>query len=308
MRVLRKTGRILFLFVLLGGFLLVGNEAQAQSEASKKALESVKESVSVLVEAKDEGKTDNVAFRIEAYKKVLDFSIEEAKDLKLKLLVDESNATTTPWKEVSVDTLNELISFYEGEEEYVRETENVLLEDIQKRAEELKNLRESIYLPLEEEVRSFLAIEQGKKAVQMAERRWEKIKQDVRKLEHAGFETEQLESLLGDAEGLIRESREVNKEAEGLLYKHYILPVFFSTSSDPLATSTIATSTEEVVKDAAKTTTSTEKTDTVAEEEVTDPPTSPSSIKELARESLTKIREAYQVFIEMSNLVRKLLK
>ena len=299
--------------VVAVGLFVLGGSAHAQSEATKKALEGVRESVNTLVEAKDEGNINEIAFRIETYKKVLDFSIEEAKDLKLKLLAyDNEVATATPWKDASIETLNSLISFYETEEEYVLETEEISLEDIQARAEKLKEMREDTYLPLEEEIRGFLAVEQGKKAIAMAERRLKKVGRDVEKLEDAGFDTKKLEELLSKAGGLIDESGELNKESEELLFEMYILPIHFTVTSTDTATSTgdlLEKEGSEVKEEENATSTEPKTATSSLSEKIEDSSESEpvSSIKDLARESLMKIRGAYQVFIEMSNLVRKLL-
>jgi hypothetical protein len=144
----------------------------------------------------------------------------------------------------------------------------------------------------------------------MARERWEKISDDIEKLRKARFDTKKLETLLKDAKKSITEGTQKNEEAESLLFKKFILPALLQSQETDEATSTpetaitpaISTSTEIVTTSTPHMSTSTATTT-----EVSEPEESPPSITDLARTSLLKIREAYQIFIEMSNLVRKLL-
>ena len=83
---MKKPIRI-FLLLCVASLGLFGIRAEAQSSETQGALDGVKTQVESLVVAKDEAVIqDDLGLRIETFRKVVEFSIGEAKGLKIKLL------------------------------------------------------------------------------------------------------------------------------------------------------------------------------------------------------------------------------
>ncbi len=280
--------------------LTVGSVSAQGESPAEKAIQGVKEKVGELIEAKDKNDPKEAEARLETYKKVLTLALSDAKGLKLKLLAFEEDKTTTTltlWKRSRVEAVNEVIKYYENEEALVAEMAATPAEEVKARAEELKSWRESTYLPLADEIQAFLLIEQQKKSLDIATKRLQKIGVDVEKLKKAKFkEIKTVEEQFGKSGALMNEAIALNNEAEHRFQRDYLLP--FMGKDDPLRIALLKEIKEE--KEA------TEKAKKVPVASST-PPIPPLSIKELVDRSFTKVKDAYQIFIEMSSLVRKLL-
>ena len=266
--------------------------AHAQSDTTKKALESVKESVTTLINAKDEENPNDITFRIETFKKVIDFSIAEAKDLKIKLFgIDSKKVSTSTdvWKNKMMKNLDDALEYYDSEKNFIKDGEgSLVLTEIKTRAETFKGWRENTYVPTADEINDYFLIEQEKQALETTKNRASKIRLDIEKLKKAKIKTVNLEKLFSKTDILIKDAQELNDKAALLFYKTKILP-----PQDEEIISEVLT--EEMIN----TTTST----VINEVEKNPEP----SIKDLVRESFTKVKSVYQIFIDMSNLVRKLL-
>ena len=297
--------------ILAGSLLFIGGASMAhgQSDTAKKALESVKESVDTLIGAKDENNPNDAVFRVEAFKKVLDFSITEIKDLKVKLLasLDNEASSTISWKDNVIDRIDSALAYYVNEQDAVKKNPDMTLNEIKKTADTFKTWREDTYLPLSDEITDFLFIKQQGGAINTTEARFKKVSEDVIKLQKAfgAKKVQFLSDLLQNAASSTGAAKDLNTQAQTLFGKRYISPLF--------ATGTIATSTKDEtdVSTSTKTTSSDNKntllsaTSSASTSTISLPP--PASIKDLVRESLTKVKDTYKVFIDMSNLVRKLL-
>ncbi|HDY73150.1 MAG TPA: hypothetical protein ENH86_01085 [Candidatus Jorgensenbacteria bacterium] len=311
--------------ILLIVFLSIGQHAVAQTLDVQKALDDTKESLGDLVTAKDEDSPLNVALRIETFKKVVELSLSEAKDFKIKLLVldDIDDEALLAWKERMVTALNEAITYYETQHAYIKENGlSIDLEEIQTIAADFKAWRETYYLPAYGQIQVFLFIQKEERILAIAQSRWGKIEQDIARLERAGLngidELRELLSAAGDY--ILLSKQEYSAAAETFAYTYTAPFLTTSTIEESEATSTDTTIQmlettitptssdildtseprlqENVGEETVETTTS---TDVVA-------PVSPiTSIKDLVRSSLQNVKRAYQVFIEMSSLVRKLL-
>lgn len=295
----------------------------AQSSAAQKALEEVKDSVGTLIGAKDENNPIETGLRIETFKKVLVFSTAETKDLKLKLLsYDEFSAATSTatsslsfWGKSAIGKLNDALAYYDEQKSAIEDKDFLMtLESIKTMAEKFKKWREEFYIPAIEEITSFLLTEQQNKAIETAENRWQKISGDVVKLKKVRFKKiSELEKSLKEAGESIEEAWVLNKKARELFEETYLIRGVDITTTTSSATSTQPTSTSTVIENAATSTAAETNTTTTTgqkqkeKDESAEPPNPPPSIKDLVKDSLIKIRDAYQNFIEMSNLVRKLL-
>lgn len=290
---IEKIGRRAVGMAIAALFLLVpGSSADAQTTATQKALESVKESVHTLVGAKDENNPNEDAFRTETFKKVVEFSIVEAKELKIKFIQSfsepQSSTTLSLWRDGILSRTNELISYYETELKNLDEiaSQKNSEELVREAAEKFRIQRENLFIPLSEEVSDFLLSEQQKESVSIAEKRWMKIRNDVTKLgkSFSARKMQPLESALAKSDAMIGEAEAIRDEIQALFREKY-LSAFEEEE-------TVATTSPEMPEESSATTT----------------PSNPPrpSIRDLAGESLLKIKGAYQIFIEMSGLVRKL--
>ena len=148
--------------ILLIVFLSIGQHAVAQTLDVQKALDDTKESLGDLVTAKDEDSPLNVALRIETFKKVVELSLSEAKDFKIKLLVldDIDDEVLLAWKERMVTALNEAIAYYETQRAYIKENGIFIdLDEIQTIAVDFKAWPETYYLPVYGTIQVYLFIQ-----------------------------------------------------------------------------------------------------------------------------------------------------
>lgn len=267
----------------------------AESNTAQKALENVKESVEMLIEAKDQNEANELTLRIETFKKVIDFSIAEAKDLKIKLLaMDEELPTSTVfWRESAINRLNDAINYYDDEKENIEKMEDISVEDIKSIAGQFKKWREETYIPLQNEINDFFFIEQEQNAIETANNRLKKVGDDITKLKKAKIKNiSKLEEMFKKAEKTLKESAEFHNKAEKMFGNQYIYPILYTNQNATSSTSTVV---EKITQSATSTpATSTSQYST-------------SSIKDFGKQSFEKIKDAYKIFIEMSNLVRKLL-
>ncbi|MFH1162061.1 MAG: hypothetical protein V1696_02180 [Candidatus Jorgensenbacteria bacterium] len=289
--------------------------AAATPSPVEKAIEGVKDKLNDLVNAKDEQSPDELAFRLSTMKKVVEFSVAEANDLKVKLLAIEIGKEAKPWREATVEKLNDALAHYADVKGNLEDGEQTIdLAGVKTMAQEFKEWRTTYLISTADAVRDFLLISQEGNAIETAKKRAEKIGEDVQKLKNAKYKVaKDLSPLLDKANGLVREATGLNETARARFWDEFVVPAIPKASStEPAATSTApeaqATSSTPEVQSTSSTTptgfslatsTNDQATSTAAE-------AAPSpSIRDLVKASLTKVREAYQVFIEMSALVRK---
>lgn len=319
---------IIFLIILafFGGGIAFAQEPNVESQ-----LQETKKNIAELVEAKDEDSSFDVVLRIELFKKVANLSIIEAKNLKIKLIILDKieNERLINWKGEVVEELNEIISYYENVKENASENESSLvLEEIQQIAADFKTWREENYLPLQYEIQNLLLIKKEKEALQISNRRLEKISNDIIILERAGFsKIDELKNMFENAEKLIENAEIENEEAMKLFITENTTPLepiieetttsteTQSTSTIPTISSSTATSTESnststllisTSTPSISTSTSLISTSTLQTTETFNKKQE-RSIRGLISASWENIKEAYRTFIEMSSFVRKLL-
>lgn len=268
--------------------------SHAQTADSQKALQSLKESMDTLVGAKDDNNPNDAVFRIETFKKVISFSVTEAQNLKVKLIAatDKEKATTTlAWRDAAVARISDALGFYDTESAYLAANPDMTTDEIKALADQFKAWRESTYIPLSDEVTDFLLIQQEDKALATTDARWQKVSDDISKLDDAygAQKVQPLTDLLAGAASSTAAANNLNAEAFSLFGTTYIDPLF-STSTPVTATSTAESA------DATSTAAAT-STDAIAPA---------PSIRDLVKQSLAKVKETYQTFIDMSALVKKL--
>jgi hypothetical protein len=280
--------------LVISYWLLVISPAHAETKLETK-LENVKGQVENLVTAKDEKSMSELALRVETFKKVIEFSVSETKNLKIKLLALEGlSKEEVAWREKMIKEFDSFLNLYKNRETAIENARNIDIEGIKSLAADFKEWRETAYLPIAERVNEFLLIYQEENAVSIAMRRWARINEDITKLEKAKIKgVEDLRKLLNDAEKLIKEGGELNEKAAISFRENYIMTSTSTATSTEATPAARATTTEDISLESATS---------------TPPIIQPPSIRDLVENSLIDIKDAYRVFIEMSNLVRKLLK
>lgn len=326
---------IIFLIILafFGGGIVFAQESDVENQ-----LQETQEDIDKLIKAKDEDSHFDVALCIELFKEATNLSMTEAKNLKIKLIALDKieNERLINWKDEVVEKLNEIIGYYENIKENASENESSLvLEEIQQMAIDFKTWREENYLPLQDEIQNLLLIKKEKEALQISNRRLEKISNDITILEQAGFsQIDELKNMFENAEKLIENAEVENEEAMELFITENTAPLkpiieeiatsteIQSTSTIPIISSSTATSTESnststlliststlpisTSTPSISTSTSLISTSTLQITETFNKKQE-RSIRGLISASWENIKGAYQTFIEMSSFVRKLL-
>lgn len=308
-------------FLVLMG-LLVALPAAAQT-APEKALETVQDKLDNLVQIKDENKTPDLAFRVDAFAKVVEFSQFELKDLRVKLLALDlkKEPEIAVWQEKALSQIELLTEFLDEMEQAV-DVEDLSLTDITALAKDFKVWRDANYLPLVGAVGDYILITQQTRAIDTATKRADKIEADLVKLKKARFKTADLERLLEKARAFIDEASNLNSQNREMFLAAIAPPVPKLTAAENASSTTSASSslpspfpvtsssetspeTTPALLNIASTTAGATATSSVATS--TDPTQPVSSIRDLVKDSLINIKKSYQIFIEMSDLVRKLL-
>lgn len=296
--------------IVVASFLFIGAtpHASAQAPAVQKAFEEVKTKLDDLVSAKDENLADDLALRIQAFKKVVKFSVEEAKTLKVKLLAAELKGVDkkmlATWKMKVEEGLADTQIYYEETlGALTTSTPAFDLVSLKSLAASFKEWRETSFMPLASEVEGLLLVAGQEKALETAGARLGKIESDVKKLERAKIKgVEKLTALLAKSQTHSEDASAAYARANKLFILLITPPVL------PEEAGEVASSTEPVaipmaepsrIRDEVGT-----STDALPEEEVVTPP----SIRDEIRASLEAVKQAYQTFIEMSVEVKKILK
>ncbi len=280
-----------FVVVLAAALLVVSYPGMAFAEtapAVKKVLENTKAYLDDLVTAKDDNTSNDLSLKIETFKQVLDLSSAETKDLEFKLLTTEKDERFETWKKTALDGLAHVLAYYDSERDLLSDPNSVTAEDITTIAKHFKEWRESEYFPLVSKVQDFVLIKQEEKAIQTAEKRLEKVNENLASL-GISSNNKSISKYLSKAKSLIDSASELNGEAADLFISRYI-----ATSTEEMAFST-----------STPTSTSTSSSSDVNANATSTPPL--TSVKDLVRLSLDAVKGAYQSFIDVSGLVRKLL-
>jgi len=269
--------------------LLISNGVNlVWAEISTSTLIEVQEDTQNLIKAKDQENPtpeEEQKLRLEIFTKVINLSLKEVEDIINQLnALKNLNEPETALLDQLLEKFNGFLQFYNEQKENLAPTAELDLATIKKLAQDFKDWRENTYLPIFDTATDFLLINQQKAILEMTEKRYQKISLDVAKLKKANLKgIDQLEKYLNQAADLIEAAKTIWQETQDNFWQ--------VTTATSTATSTIASV----------------ATSTATSSAVTTEENQPLSIKNLIRDSLNKIKEAYRIFIEMSNLVRKLL-
>ncbi|MDP3974757.1 MAG: hypothetical protein Q8P88_00500 [Candidatus Jorgensenbacteria bacterium] len=280
--------------------------AHAQAPAVQRAFEEVRTKLDDLVSAKDENFADDLALRIQAFKKVIEFSAEEAKTLKVKLLAAEfeeaEKGVLAAWKARIEGRLAEASAYYEKTLGVLTtSTTPIDLKGVRASATSFKEWRGAAFLPLAGEVGDFLLVVGQRHALEVTEARFAKIESDVRKLERAKIKGVGILSvLLAKAAKFAESARTSYEHAESLFVDAIAPPV---PPADESASSTASAATGTIARSNNIATSTATSTLTENKE-----PVKPPSIRDEIKTSLEAVKDTYHTFIAMSVEVKKILK
>ncbi|PIR06462.1 hypothetical protein COY65_02340 [Candidatus Jorgensenbacteria bacterium CG_4_10_14_0_8_um_filter_39_13] len=296
-----------FLILAIGiGLLPVTNLGRAQTPFLQNALKNVQEGVDELTNVKNENSRESFNSRVETFKEVLNLSLSEMENIKLRLLsLDNLTKKGLVLREEMISWFDKILKFYNSQKQDLKKLENdenATINDIKNLAQKFKEWRETDYLPKIDEIYNFILINLEKEAVQMAQNRFQKISRSLNQLKENNVKNlDGVFELLDKTKKIIQEGNELNQKSEDLFWQ-FLTPSLIEKNSSTSPTSSGEVSSTEI--NFLNSTSSNVSSSTTMTEEINPP--SPS-IKDLTKESLNKIKEAYQIFIEISNLVRKLL-
>jgi len=276
----------------------------------QKALQNAKQFLDDLITAKDESSGDDISLRIRTFSQVLNLSEAEAKDFEFKLLAADKDAKLDAWKKSALSKFDGAITFFDSQKDLMGNTKSINLAKIKQIAQDFKSWREVNYLPLVSQVQIFLLIKQEARALETAQTRLEKITEDLENLNQTKI------SGSGDINNSLTRSRQnvadaidLNGQAYDIFNRNYgaeNISIASSTNASGSASSTDLVSPDSI--DATSTDGAAYSTSTATSSPAADAVPNPTvSIKDLVGSSLSKIKDAYQNFIDISNLVRKLL-
>jgi len=258
----------------------------AAEGTTQNAVDTVKAAINDLVSAKDDKKPTEAPLRIDTLKKAVTLAIDEAKDMRLKLLgLEDLSEEYEMWRDARASTSKEMIDVldaFKKELATIEKSDGDTDEQVKTLGMKIKSWREDEYLPFSDEIHDYFFIVEEYKTIDTAKSRSEKIEADVIKLEKKRKKTDDLKKLLEKANNVIGESVSLNNQASELFEKTYFLK-----------------------KEAEQTVSSTTQ---AIEQETNLTIAPPKSIRDLVKDSSNKVRDSYKIFIEMSNLVRRLLK
>ena len=299
---MKKTTLIITLLTLITVGMATPSFAFAQSSGVQKALESAKETIDNLVSAKDGKQPDELSLRIQTLKRAIGLSIEEAKDTQAKLDgldKDTLSDNEVVWRDAKLKDIESALNYFETRKSDVEDnSKDITTAEAKNIAESFKTWRDENYLPTLNEVRDYFFVDQQEKTIETARSRAQKIDEDIKRLEKAKIKNiASARKLLKNANTLITDSDTINGRAHALFFATFIN---IGTST---ATSSASADTKKETKLENKTLGDKDATSTMSGAEP-----QPKSIRDLVKDSSLKIRDAYKVFIDMSSLVRRLLK
>lgn len=319
----------LIVLLLIASFGYAGAAAAASTDntsAVNQVFQSAKNALDSLVSAKDAGNINDVALRVDAFNQVLDLSTAEAKDFELKLLTTDKNPDYGAWVKNALDGLTNALVYYDSERQAIASS-SPSLDGIKSMASDFKAWRDENYVPLLNQLQDFFLVKQEFSAIGTSEKRLGNIQSDLSSLSFKSQDEKTINGMLDAAANDIKGAKSFNNQAYDLFLSMYAEPLnatstdstssprtdsTSTSTSTSTSSSTEATSTEATSSIATSTGTSTEDVSTSSITTSTDTAVSSStpqivSIKGLVGSSLSKIKDAYQNFIDISNFVRKLL-
>jgi hypothetical protein len=298
--------------------LLSCNQAVLAAETDTNT-EDLNQSVNQLIEVKDDksiSETERLDKELEARKQVvknaLTLSLKEISGLETSLKALKSkDERVVAFQKGSLEYLESAKAFYEEKTELVDSIKD--LEEIKSLAQTIKDYRDSGYNAITERINNFLLLNQTDGLIKVAQTRWTKIDADLNKLERGQFisygyfdaNMEKAQKYINDAANLSAEAKEqILKEfEEELKIKEAAESAIPAENNNTPITMLGGGAGEKESSDLknqlSAPTSSTEKIEPT-ETSVVNP-------KELAEASLTNLKSSYDVFLKISQSVKKIL-
>lgn len=289
---MKKTIKTSFLLITaLGLFYFLNSTALA---AEKTCNEQIEEKLNDLLLIKDDLKLSEekkLNLEFESKKILLDSviscSIKELEEIKLELnnlrkLENEDGKI----REIFILKIEELSEFFKEKNDIFKEIKNDQ-EKTKELAKEILDWRQNTYSPFIKKVVNFTYLFKQKNIIGIAEVRLNKISSSLKKM--LSIENKEINDLLLSSSKKITSASELNNKAYSLINEDFKKMVEEQTAT---STPELLISNEQPVEK------NIEETDKEEEKESAD---------KLIKESLDKIKEAYQDFFKISKIVEKIL-
>jgi len=237
--------------------------------------------------------SDEVVSKQQIFYKVTDLFDAELKNLNDNLngAKIEDNSEFTQKRNEFLKELSDFNNYNKDLKEKISNTGSA--EDLKNLAINFKDWREKTYNSQAQIIINFALLLKQKEVSATAIERFGKIEKDIKKLTNLGVEqTQKLNSLLNDSKTKLNLADESFQKAKTILNDYLSASSSqedIANATSTAATSTIATSTESATS-----------TLLIASEKQFDT----SKFQELIKESFEKIKSAYEIFLEMSALVK----
>ncbi len=309
MSALRKSKILYFIFFAI---LIFGNcfllKAQATEEKANEPPEKIDELRKQLIIIRDEkpGSADELFLRLEIFRKIIDLSITEASELRTSLLLlNYKEKNEIEWRDETIKKLDEIVNYYNDQKSLIEKEKGLSIDLAITNALEFKNWRLEKYLPISKEINNFFLLKHGGRAQDVARTRLEKIIRDVNRLASVKFKnSDALMVMLKEAEIFMGESNEIYKSAFKIFWEgvdkqkereeeYQIETLNEAETSEPKIEENVVSQAEPLEQLGAEN----KEIEKADEKPII-------SIEDLIKDSLVKIRSSYQIFIEMSDLVR----
>ncbi|MCL4405927.1 MAG: hypothetical protein M1586_00680 [Patescibacteria group bacterium] len=280
--------------IAFASLIVVCGQPVSAAETDAKNLDT---SVNQLIEVKDDRSLNNderLAKELEARKQVvkdaLALSLKEIDSLENSLkAIETKDERTAAFKKVSFEYLESARGFYEEQIKTIDDLHDI--DGVKAEAQTIKDYRDGGYNAKVGRISNFLLLNQTDEFIKIAETRWQKIDSDLKKLERGQFiSTGYFDISMQKARKYIRDAASLANDA-----KEQILKDFEAEQAALVEKPTLMATAETENPTPAEITPA-----ETAKPEVVNP-------KELAEASLTNLKSGYDVFLKISQAVKKIL-
>lgn len=253
---------------------------------------------------------NNLLEKAEAFKKVLDLALIEAKDLKIKLTsLDKLNKEELEFQTEFLKELNEAILFYEKKKETFLNQDNLDLQFLKNEAKVFKTWRDENYLPLNKKIIDFILIKQQKKALEITKNRYQKIESDLKKLDVKKIKNKmflnKINQFFDELKKELNLAENNYQKAEELFGKLYFKNVNLSTE-DVLDSKNNYKEVIDLTSTTLAISSLTSSKDFFDKSILDEKQQEKKEIKELILDSFNNVKNVYKNFIEISKLFNNL--
>ncbi len=306
------------------GQLALGSEKESTTKKTETIVEQIQKTLERLFSAGEEPNlTDQeqelkeIEVGKQVLKEIIDLSIKENQELleKVKNLVTSEN-----YQKVITEDLQAVELWYLEVSEKITGVQSQ--DEIKELAKNIKNFRQATYEASIQRALSAILVSQETKIIELAKKRSERIRADLKKLGGLGFNTAKLDKILSQAVESIELGNLLNKKASDLLTALFAqapsstaetsstfeeIPSLLlattsiknqtSTNSEMETTPEIIGSTSTIISSSSATSSEiTAQQEKIREETI-------ENLKNSVTESNSKIKAAYTLFLKMADLI-----